>query len=925
MLAIIGLSGGELILILIVLMFPVMATAVVLTVYFFVRKNKKGGAPTPPPVTPPVAQAPRKCPKCGSILKPDAPEGLCPACLLQHGIATEGGAPPGTPAFTPPPLLELAKLFPQLEILEIIGQGGMGAVYKARQPALDRFVALKILAPRSGGDLDFAGRFSREARALARLSHPNIVAVYDFGQVQRSRRREEADGGKEQANPPPHVGGYEGDLSHFIMEFVDGPNLRQVEQAGKLTPREALQIIPQICAALQFAHDEGIVHRDIKPENVLLDKKGRVKIADFGLAKILGQEADFRLTGARDVMGTPHYMAPEQVEKPQEVDHRADIYSLGVVFYEMLTGELPLGKFDPPSHKVQIDVRLDDVVLRSLANNPDRRYQQVGDVKTELESIAQTPPQFAARPANPAHQGAGNRSSSRWNWIGWLILAAAIIGVGIVLAFAAGLYFLRHTESRAAHFQPLPPPTAQPANVMATSGPTNPNDGVDFHCRVFDCDAVTVDALISTDKRHSVTNHFPDGIPALKAPAVFATIDTSTFAALLKSVRSPNQLLVDNHQTVSKEFHSVLLMGGPQDQLAGEGWRRHFLANGSLGMHHRGMDLQIKIDLNSVNYNLYPANPGAARPVSLTQHLYYEGYAPRDGVLVFLIFFTLPDRTDHYLIVSFETADWFTGKTDPNSGTADLERTDGERAFIRITQSNELSPITPDVRFLAVVPAGYVLKASTGNGGFSDCSNLGLDPDSYRAYFPGINQSRPFQPGQPAPRPRPITFDSPEQTAAERESLKSQLQALQDQGLIAIFAGQPKLLFSLTNGAGDVDQAFLKLVPAQTNSPFPPPLEPPPPVRPPSLPPPGNVIRPLRRLPSRQTNLNSFTQGNDTITPEEQTALIEIERVRMLETNPIARILPPAEFSAPTNSTNRASSTKIDPQTGMPVAGTNRP
>jgi predicted Ser/Thr protein kinase len=334
----------------------------------------------PSPGSPPTQAVPRQCPKCGTQLKSDAPEGLCPACLLQHGIATEGGAPPGTPAFTPPPLPELAKLFPQLEILEMIGQGGMGAVYKARQPALERFVALKILAPKSGGDVDFEGRFTREARALAKLSHPNIVGVHDFGTVSVP------------STPDPRP------LNYFLMEYVDGPNLREVERAGKLTPREALQIIPQICAALQFAHDEGIVHRDIKPENVLLDKKGRVKIADFGLAKILGQPTDFRLTGARDVMGTPHYMAPEQVEKPQEVDHRADIYSLGVVFYEMLTGELPLGKFDPPSHKVQIDVRLDDVVLRTLAKSPERRYQQVSEVKTEVESITATPGTASAPP-----------------------------------------------------------------------------------------------------------------------------------------------------------------------------------------------------------------------------------------------------------------------------------------------------------------------------------------------------------------------------------------------------------------------------------------------------------------------------------------------------------------------------------------------
>ncbi|HLP78869.1 MAG TPA: serine/threonine-protein kinase, partial [Candidatus Paceibacterota bacterium] len=376
----VGIPG--ILLILAVVLTIVIGGPLLLILYLVKRHRKPHPSPIPPVQPPSTERLLRKCSKCGSALNPDVPEGLCPACLLQQGIATEAGVPAGQPAFIPPTIPELAKLFPQLEIIEPIGKGGMGAVYKARQPALDRFVALKILAPRPGNELDFGSRFSREARALARLNHPNIVAVYDFGQI--------------------------GGLSYFIMEYVDGRNLRQVQQAGRLAPREALEIIPQICAALQFAHDEGIVHRDIKPENVLLDRKGRVKIADFGLAKILGQEAqDFRLTGAKDVMGTPHYMAPEQVEKPQEVDHRADIFSLGVVFYEMLTGELPLGKFSPPSQKVQVDVRLDEVVLRALEKEPGRRYQQVSEVRTRLENIAgnpqasgTTPPAFA--PANPA-------------------------------------------------------------------------------------------------------------------------------------------------------------------------------------------------------------------------------------------------------------------------------------------------------------------------------------------------------------------------------------------------------------------------------------------------------------------------------------------------------------------------------------------
>jgi tRNA A-37 threonylcarbamoyl transferase component Bud32 len=314
-----------------------------------------------------------RCPVCGIEMPAESPQGLCPGCLLRVGIEKASAPPPlspttaaYSPAYKPQTPQELAAAFPHLEIVELLGQGGMGAVYKARQPHLDRFVALKILPAEAARDPAFAERFAREARALARLSHPNIVGVYDFGQS--------------------------GGQYYLMMEYVDGVNLRQAMRAGQLGPREALRIVPQLCDALQFAHDEGVVHRDIKPENILLDKRGRVKVADFGLAKILGQSAGpGTLTGTRQAMGTLHYMAPEQIAGAREVDHRADIYSLGVTFYEMLTGELPLGRFPPPSKRAEVDARLDDVVLRTLEREPDERYQHAGDVKTDVESIARAP------------------------------------------------------------------------------------------------------------------------------------------------------------------------------------------------------------------------------------------------------------------------------------------------------------------------------------------------------------------------------------------------------------------------------------------------------------------------------------------------------------------------------------------------------
>jgi tRNA A-37 threonylcarbamoyl transferase component Bud32 len=340
----------------------------------------------------------RPCPKCGAPLAAGTVDGLCPACLLALNLASQTdftgeAASQSVKTASPPPAApapgEIAQYFPQLEIIECLGRGGMGVVYKARQPRLNRLVALKIIAPGREKDPAFAARFEKEAQALARLSHPNIVTVHDFGEA--------------------------GGMYYLLMEFVDGVTLRQLLAAGRISPREALAIVPQICDALQFAHDLGIVHRDIKPENILMDRRGRVKVADFGLAKIIGGEEGGAggplpaeaagqeggahgvrppaetLTGAGKVMGTPNYMAPEQVSHPAAVDHRADIYALGVVFYQMLTGELPGQSLEPPSRKVLIDVRLDDVVLRALEKKPELRYQQASVLKTQVETIAGTP------------------------------------------------------------------------------------------------------------------------------------------------------------------------------------------------------------------------------------------------------------------------------------------------------------------------------------------------------------------------------------------------------------------------------------------------------------------------------------------------------------------------------------------------------
>jgi capsular polysaccharide biosynthesis protein len=346
----------------------------------------------------------------------------------QTQLSEEGEGSSGVSTDAQPALEEIARHFPNFEILECLGRGGMGVVYRARQKSLNRLVALKILAPERGKDAAFAQRFALEAETLARLNHPGVVTIYDFGQ---------ADG-----------------LFYLAMELVDGVTLRRLLDRGRIAPREALAIIPQICDALQYAHDHGVVHRDIKPENVLLDRQGRVKVADFGVAKLVqtnmpeplakySQGGTTRMTEAGKIMGTPSYMAPEQVQHPADVDHRADIYALGVVLYQMLTGELPGAQLQPPSRKVHIDVRLDEVVLVALEKDRKRRYQQASEVKTAIETIAKdSEPQLAkdlrSASGRKSETGTGGPvetgKSGQGNWL--YAFAAGILAV-LFVEFAA--------------------------------------------------------------------------------------------------------------------------------------------------------------------------------------------------------------------------------------------------------------------------------------------------------------------------------------------------------------------------------------------------------------------------------------------------------------------------------------------------------
>jgi serine/threonine protein kinase len=262
------------------------------------------------------------------------------------------------PAFTPPPISQLAPLFSGYLIESLIATGGMGAVYRAVQKSLDRTVAIKILPREFSDDEAFCQSFEEEAKAMARLNHPNLIGVYDFG---------EADG-----------------MLFIVMEHVPGQSLFHSANGIAIEVHEVIRIVSGICSGLAHAHENGILHRDIKPSNILLDLNAEPKIGDFGLARPM----DRKIQEGEQIFGTPHYTAPEVLKPPHTVNQRADIFSVGVLLHELLTGKLPAEDRRPASAIIRCDPRFDAIIRNATNPTPELRYTAADQITRDLQAIA---------------------------------------------------------------------------------------------------------------------------------------------------------------------------------------------------------------------------------------------------------------------------------------------------------------------------------------------------------------------------------------------------------------------------------------------------------------------------------------------------------------------------------------------------------
>ncbi|MBX7207422.1 MAG: protein kinase [Verrucomicrobiaceae bacterium] len=339
------------------------------------------------------------------------PEGPPPGSTPTGYQRTQGGGV----AWSPPSAAHLEQLLPQYHVECLLGRGGMGAVYKGLQKSLERPVAIKILPPDlDDADASYTQRFKNEAKLMAKMNHPAIVHVYDYGVIDGralaagralapasaagtppacDATRDDGDGSRPAAAAGGPAAPPSGPpLFYFVMEFVNGTDVQQMIQAqGRLPPEHALAVTAHVCDALKYAHEHGVIHRDIKPANVLINMEGAVKVADFGLAKASdGGTTGITKTGM--AMGTPDYVAPEALVMGVDVDARADVYAVGVMLYTMLTGHVPRGAFKPPSVMVPgVDRRFDAIVERAMQMNRDERYPGAAHIRRDLDAILTAP------------------------------------------------------------------------------------------------------------------------------------------------------------------------------------------------------------------------------------------------------------------------------------------------------------------------------------------------------------------------------------------------------------------------------------------------------------------------------------------------------------------------------------------------------
>lgn len=340
--------------------------------------------------------------------------------------------------FEAPELEEVAALFPNYDIYSLIACGGMGAVYHANQRSLDRDVAIKILPRVFSQDAEFRVSFEAEAKAMAKLNHPNLIGVYDFGDVEG--------------------------LLYIVMEFVPGSSLYSVSHGRVVHQDDALKMVIDVCRGLAHAHQYGILHRDIKPSNILMDANANPKIGDFGLASALGKQ----IQEGEQIFGTPGYTAPEVIDPPHTFDHRADIFSVGVMLHELLTGITPNGSAPLAPLPLTINVKLRAVIQRATHANPANRHASADDLAAELEKIAAIPynPLLAAAgaksrvaPSRARHRMVKKTNSSS-SGVGFIIVL-------ILVVIAVVFYFLSQSGSQ-------DPDQTAPGAQNTTGTPTSP-------------------------------------------------------------------------------------------------------------------------------------------------------------------------------------------------------------------------------------------------------------------------------------------------------------------------------------------------------------------------------------------------------------------------------------------------------------------